>query len=202
MVQKLFLGFLVVFAIGHLFLTVIYLTPNNPIVSGTLQKVSKEYMNPIFSQRWGFFSPRPGVEDVEFEYTCINDFSKDERWINLEEKRLKQHQKNKFLGLGRVLYLSKGLAEELLRRYELDLKQCVQEIGSKVECTPKVKMNIITSKEFYFANRLFRNKCKADNYNGYQFRIRVTKPIQFSKKNTNPKREYAYLKFPKVPYKK
>lgn len=182
-------------------MTVIYLTPNNPIADGALKKVSKSYIDPVFAQRWGFFSPRPGIEDVDFDYICYNKFDEKKSWINLEEDRLVQHQKNKLLGLGRVLYLSKGLAEELLRRYEIQLKQCLSEQAERSTCTKAVKMNILSSKEFFFANRLFQNQCKKEKFNGYQFRIRVAKPIQFSQKNKNTKREYAYLNFPKIPYK-
>lgn len=175
--------------------------PNNPIVDGFLKKTSKDYIDPIFSQRWGFFSPRPGIEDIDFEYICHKDFTETE-WINLEKERLEEHQKNKFKGLARVLYLSKGLAEELLRRYELNLKSCMKDNPDRQQCTKVTKLEIFSTKEFFFANKLFRKKCRYSEFEGYEFRIRLTKPVQFSQKDRLIKREYAYLRFPKIPYQK
>lgn len=120
----------------------------------------------------------------------------------MEKNNLKKHQANRLAGLGRVLYLTKGLSEELLRRYELSLKGCLINKGGREYCSRITKKEIISSREFFYANKLFQNKCKTENHVGYQFRIRVTKPIQYSEKGLYNKRNYLYLKFLKIPYKK
>ncbi len=180
---------------------IIYLAPDNPLLDEGYKKVSKAYMNPIFSQRWGFFSPNPGIEDVEFEYNCVES-NKPIEWINLEEERLSRHQSNRLLGLGRVLYLTKGLAEQFLRLYEQALKSCTLETSDKENCANIIKQNIKKTREYYHINVLFSKKCSRNDFKGYNFRIKLTKPLQFSKRNVINQREYTYLHFPVVTYKK
>lgn len=203
MKSKLELFFLVglsLFALNHVFHTIIYLAPKNPLTSGGLGPISKSYIDPIFSQNWAFFSPRPGIEDVSFEYRCFIGNPPQGSWIDLEEKRLVEHQNNHLLGLGRVLYLTKILSEEILRKYEMLLKSCYQETGDKKKCIVESKKNIMLTKEFGYSHTLFSKRCSMPQYSGYQFKIKVTKPIQFSKRKEVEDRELAYIEFPIIPY--
>ncbi|MCR9204338.1 MAG: DUF5819 family protein [Halobacteriovoraceae bacterium] len=198
--EKLFLGLIASAAIFHLLVTVLYLAPKNPLVSSSLNERVHRYMDPAFSQRWGFFSPRPGLEDVSFEYQCLDSRSdnRKNKWVDLSSHNLKRHQDNRLLGLGRILYLTKGLAEDFLKKYEISLKSCMQ--SEKKNCRSLVKKDLLMSREFHFANNIFLIKCPRERFKGYSFRLKVSKPIAYSRRDTQKVRSLSYLNYLKIPY--
>lgn len=199
--EKIFLGLIGSAAIFHLLVTILYLAPKNPIISSSLKERVHSYMDPAFSQRWGFFSPRPGLEDVSFEYQCFDSSKEKEvHWKDLSGENLKHHQDNRLLGLGRILYLTKGLAEDFLKKYEIHLKSCTQ--SDQKNCKNLVMKKLLMSREFHFANNIFSKKCPLERFTGYQFRLKISKPISYSKRDTQKERSLSYLTYLKIPYKR
>ena len=106
-------------------------------------------------------------------------------------KRLHNHQANRLLGLGRILYLYKGLAEETYKIYETSYLNCEKKHD---ECRAEALSNVFLSEKFKHIDKLMKNYCPEKMSSGYRFFIKV------NKFKWNEDRSDVYLKFPEVSY--
>ena len=178
---RYFYVLLVVAAVAHVAVTTSHLFPSFYKKSGT-----PAYFKILFDQSWNFFSPNPGVDDIDFMYSCDGGIN----WEDLNHKKLVKHQENRLLGLGRVLYLTKGLAEDTLRIYEKSYLDCSKK---HEECRRLAFEYVFLSNKFKYIDAKLKKVCPSRQFSGYRFLIRINK-YGFKK------RSLVYLKFPRVTY--
>lgn len=173
--------FLVLAAMFHMVATISHLYPSIGVFSKT-----PKYFQVLFQQRWNFFSPIPGGDDIDFVYRCNKG-----KWKEPNKKTLAEHQRNRLLGLGRILYLYKGLAEETYKIYETSYVSCQK---SHDECRKESILNVFLSEKFKHIDKLMKDYCPKKVSSGYRFFIKINRYGQ------NKSRSDVYLKFPEVSY--
>lgn len=162
-------------------------------------------MHPLFWQNWSFFSPEPGIDDSNFFYRCLKkgrsggDDILDDKWNDYHKDIIIQHQENRFKGLGKVLYLYKGMAHFMIVEYEKNFLIC-QEDAPKKSCEKVAMAKSLSTPYFKLAHKVFEKSCPRKNFSGYQFKIVIEKPTQYSTKGKNILRDSVSIVFPKISY--
>jgi hypothetical protein len=168
--------------IAHLSLTFLYLLPQNP-ATNYYQKITQKYMNTFFTQDWKLFSPEPALYSIKMFYSCNLNNSRLVKWKNPLKNLIKEHQQNRFLFKGKMLYVYHGLYSQLLnKRAEIaESEKC--DLKTK-NCYANVEGKLRSSQAYLNIDKFVKAMCLSEGKNANQrFKIFKSYPIPFSKRN-------------------
>lgn len=95
-----YVGVLVIFSL-HFLLTLIYVSPPNPIK--TVTNLPNLYIGNFFPQEWAFFSPEPGDSDYGLSVQCIDSkVDRKTRLLDVMSGLWHRHQRNRFSPYDRI----------------------------------------------------------------------------------------------------
>ncbi|MDC1175245.1 DUF5819 family protein [Bacteriovoracaceae bacterium] len=124
---KYFTNFLL---ISYLVLTILYLSPKNPLTNYYSGFVNRSIF-PLFHQSWLLFAPDPATSVTRFLVKCISSKGEKSGWIDPSEKMLKDHHFFRLLSYGKGIYIYRNIARELIETYSQNIKalKCKNEIS-------------------------------------------------------------------------
>ena len=166
-----------VFAV-HAICTALYLLPANPLTA-TWDEPVRRYMEPLFSQRWLLFAPEPATNSLKMwsRYQCGGTWT---RWRDPAGPLLEEHQRNRLLPAGKLLYISGGMAR--------DLSTTTAEISLRLSCKDAVcearrNAEIRASEPFQRAVRYTMRNAPCASPDELQFMIMQLYPTQYSERH-------------------
>lgn len=127
MLKKLVIILAVLLFSSHMFFTLLYLTPFNPVKAKHSFTVNA-YMEPVFSQNWRLFAPNPASTNNKFLVRAELGDGEITEWQDLTTFMIEKNADNRFTPYNRLVRIQRGAFTSLHQTDEVTLK-----ISQKIE---------------------------------------------------------------------
>lgn len=130
--RKILGGCLCLLFISHFIIVIIYNAPSNPVQAKFKKQISM-YIDPVFTQNWRLFAPRP-VMTNQYYYTKarLDDGTgniEETGWIDLTKYMYAKNHKNRFTPFNRLLRIPRG-AYTLTAEHDESIIRIMQKINA------------------------------------------------------------------------
>jgi Family of unknown function (DUF5819) len=164
----------------HFLMIIIYVVPSSFYSSG-INKISKFYVDPLFTQHWALFAPEPPMQDIVIEYRLING-NNYTKWINPRKQTIELHNNNRLHPNSKLFRLNQHVGFFLLRDYkDIEVNKIIYQIGEN-----KGVNNIVNSfgyKTAVFYCKSHAKKIGVSNFKVVEIKLTLVNPVPFEQRN-------------------
>ena len=168
---------------NHIVCTILYLLPHNPMTNYYGSYVNA-YMFPFFSQNWNLFAPEPSTDRVRLLVRCKKyNWS---QWHDPGKKILDKHHKSRILGYGKILYVYRNMARDLISTSS-QLSDSYKCFNNDKVCLEKFFPILKKTEAWRQASRLAKFTCYSiiEGARYYQISLVVEQVRSYSKRKEN-----------------
>ena len=178
--KKIFTILGIAFICIHFFMIVIYVSPSNYFCQ-CFQRISRFYVDPLFTQHWSLFAPEPPMQDIVIEYRLINEKSKT-KWINPRMEVLGLHNKNRFHPNSKLLRLNQHVGFFLLRDYlDIQRNKIIFQIGENKGVTD-IKNSFGYKTALYYCTQHAKNS-GIKGFKDVEMKLVLENPVPYKNRN-------------------
>ena len=178
-----------VLVIGHILMTLIFLSPDN-LIKNKLGKTAFHYMKPFFYQNWHLFSPNPGISSTKLWVRCEGLKGKWNDWEDPFSSIQEDFYKNRFSGKGKLLRVYQELSKGVVKEYDDIKEKCMKEKNDTKFClNPSNYMKeLLSGPAYQLADDFAMMVCsKRKDGVGYQVKVITFFPKKYSERNDDSK---------------